>query len=102
MKYLVKYTESIVEWETGDYKALSNELHSKIKGVPNISFLELKEVCDKYNVEIVDQKEFLSDLDSDKKRKEANSILINPIFGLTNPKTNNIRMVIGKKQNYNL
>lgn len=93
MKYLKKFNEAIVEWETDNIKNFYKELKNKLNFTKSISFDFIAREGKKHNIEIVDYETFLKDLPTEKMRKDAPSRRI-PMFALVNPNTNKIRLVM--------
>ena len=97
MKYLKKFNEAIVDWETDNIKEFYKELKDKYKEIEStskkLSFDEIKEVADVYDVEVVKYKQFHEELPTDQMRKDAPPSNAR-YFALVNPVTKKARLVI--------
>lgn len=95
-----KKLEAIVNWETDNIKDFFKELKSKLDSQvgygKSISFSDVKEVGDKYDIEVVKYKQFLDELPTQKMKEDAPPSNA-PAFGLVNPITHKARIVIGAK-----
>ena len=84
MKHLKLFKEAIVDWETDNIKSFYNELKDRLSNLPKlqyaISFNDLKEVGEKYDIEVVDYDTFLNDLPTEKMKKDAPPRLLDFIY----------------------
>lgn len=85
-----KFYEAIIDYESENIKKFYEESLSIVQKEKEISFDNLVEIGKKNEIEIVDYETFISEL-PDKLKKAAPQA---PIFGLVNPKTNKIRIVL--------
>jgi len=92
MKHLKLFIEAIVDWETDNIKSFYEEAKNSMNVF--ITFNNLKEIGDKYDIEVVDYDTFYSELPSDKMREDAPKKGQMPLFGLSNPVTHKIRIVM--------
>lgn len=97
MRHLKRFNEAIVDWETDNIKSFYQELNDRLDNLPklkySLSFDDIKEVGDKYDIEVVDYQSFLNDLPTEKMKKDAPPRGV-PAFGLVNPVTHKARLVI--------
>jgi hypothetical protein len=92
MKYLKKFNEAIIDWETDNIKSFYEESKSLIDEKKYISRSELNDIGKKQGVEVVDYDTFFSELpESHKETSPPEGI---PVFGLVNRKTDKPRLVI--------
>jgi len=96
MRHLKRFNEAIVEWETDNIKSFYKELKDKVNS-KTISFNDIKNVGDKYDIEVVNYDTFLSDLPSEQMRKDAPPRGVSA-FALVNPITNKSRVVLNTYQ----
>lgn len=59
MKYLKRFNEAILEWETDNIKSFYQELEDKIENLTHLSFEDLKQSGEKNDVEVVDYDTFI-------------------------------------------
>ena len=97
MKHLKRFNEAIVEWETDNIKSFYQELKDKLDNLPRLkytlSFDDIKEVGEKYDIEVVNYDTFLNDLPTEQMKADAPPKGV-PAFGLVNPVTHKARLVI--------
>lgn len=90
-----KFYEAIIDWETENIKGFYKDSLDIIKDKRIISFDEFVKIGNKYDIEIVDYHTFISEL-PEKMKEDAPAP--QPIFGLVNPVTHKIRIVVLFKQ----
>ena len=75
MKHLKRFNEAIVEWETDNIKSFYQELKDKLDNLPRLkytlSFDDIKEVGEKYDIEVVNYDTFLNDLPTEQMKADA-------------------------------
>jgi len=88
-----KITEAIVDWETDNIQSFYDEAKNTLTN-GFITFDRLKEIGDKYDIEVVDYDTFYKNLPDDKMRKDAPPKGGIPFFGLCNPVTYKATLVL--------
>lgn len=95
MKYLKKFNEAIIDWKSDNLENFIKEGKDFFKDSKKIPIDKLKEIGDKHDVEVVPYSTFYEELPTDKMRKDAPpSYGSMGIFGLVNPVTNKMRVVL--------
>jgi hypothetical protein len=94
MKKIKKFNEAIVDWETENLTKFHEEALNKLSERGLISFTNLKEIGEKFDIEVVDYDTFYRELPDDKKREDAPPKGGMPMFGLVNPVTHKARLVM--------
>jgi hypothetical protein len=89
-----KFNEAIIEWETDNIKNFYYDAKEIISKNRKIEFNELKNIGDKYDIEVVDYDTFHSELPNDQMRKDAPPKGAVPVFALVNRVTEKARIVI--------
>jgi hypothetical protein len=92
MKYLKKFNEAIIDWETDNIKSFYEESKSLIDEKKYITRDELNDIGKKHGVEVVDYDTFFSELPEEHKETAPTKGV--PVFGLVNRKTDKPRLVI--------
>ncbi len=89
MKHIKYFNEAIVSYKTDNLSKFESDiLKEKLP-----SFEKVKEIGDKYNIEVVNYDTFYKDLPNDQQRKDAPPINT-PAFAMVNRNTNNPRLVL--------
>lgn len=91
MKYIKYFKESIINYKSVN---LSN-FEADILKEKLPSFEKIKEIGNKYNIEVVDYDTFYRELPNDQQRKDAPKDV--PAFAMVNRNTNNPRLVLNVK-----
>jgi len=97
MKYLKKFNEAIVDYETDNIKSFYDELSKKIETSNILTFQDVKEVGDRNDIEVVDYGTFYTELPSDQMRRDAPPRGI-PAFAMVNPNTHKARLILNVSQ----
>lgn len=97
MRYLKKFNEAIVDYETDNIKSFYDELSDKIKTSKFLTFQDLLEVGDENDIEVVNYETFQKELPSDQMRLD-DPPKHTPAFALVNPNTHKARLVINVKK----
>ena len=93
MKYLKKFNESIVDYDTENIRSFYNELSEIVKKKRIVTFQELVESGNRNDIEVVNYETFYNELPTDKIREDAPPKDISA-FGLVNPNTHKARLVV--------
>jgi hypothetical protein len=92
MKYIKKFNETIIDWETDNIKSFYEESKSLIDEKKYITRDDLNDIGKKHGVEVVDYDTFFSELPEEHKETAPPKGI--PVFGLVNRKTDKPRLVI--------
>lgn len=102
MKYLKRFNEAIVDWETDNIKqfyqscldVVSTEIDKFGRPAGEIDFETIKRIGEENDIEVVDYDTFLSELPTKQMKKDAPKKGEIPFFGLVNPVTHKARLII--------
>jgi uncharacterized protein YaaR (DUF327 family) len=92
MKYIKRINEHIIDYDSKNIRDFYNDLISELKNTQRIPFDKVQEIGNKNDIEVVDYKGFKDEISEDMKKGAPPSTT--PLFGLVNPKTKKIRLVI--------
>lgn len=95
IKTFKQINEAIISYDHGNINNFIDTLRNRITDMSGISLESFKELAMDYDVEVVDYDTFYNELpESSKKGAPPKGDPRAPIFGLFNPKTYNIRIVV--------
>lgn len=92
MKYIKRINEHIIDYDSKNISEFYNDLISELKNTQIIPFDKVQEIGNKNDIEVVDYKGFKDEISEEMKKGAPPSTT--PLFGLVNPKTKKIRLVI--------
>jgi len=93
MKYLKRFNEAIVDYDTENIRSFYNELKKIVTSKKITTFEEAVEIGKKNDIEVVDYKTFYDELPTEQIKKDAPPKGM-PAFALVNPNSHKARLVL--------